>query len=315
MRRRGDRSRSRAGALVFSALLAFAASPGVGLAEDESPAPKPPNPIMIVLEGGEELQVVRVERTNQDNLLAILTTGQRRFVPIHRVRSIRDETGSERSDDVIRRYVKLDLGLAMDPGRRRRASLLRGFPLPERTRFVVMELGYLHPTSTAKPGTNLTGYGVWQIAHLKNLNERFALGPALQVEVGGDEVRFDALARGRKWLSSDTSLELALGASVGTNRDGSNAVKSTAPAAVIQGTVNVRDLILLTAQGESFSREIPELADPFGGDPAAARTERGANVSLGVRGGGELGVLGTGVLVLIGATFVLWIASVAKSGS
>lgn len=315
MCRRSVRPRSRAGSLLVSGWLALAAAPGVALAVDASPVPKPPEPITIGLEGGEELQVVRVERTNQDNLLAILTTGKRRFIPIHKVRSIRDETGSERSDDVIRRYVKLDLGIAMDPERRRRSSVLRGFPLPERTRFVVMELGYLHPTSTSKPGTNLTGYGVWQTAFLKNVDERFALGPALQVEVGGDEARFDALVRGRRWLSSDTSVELALGASVGTNRNGSNAVKSTAPALVLQGTVNVRDLILLTAQGESFSRDIPEIADPFGRDPAPARTERGANLSLGVRAGGELGVLGTGVLVLTGVTFVLWIAALARSGS
>lgn len=315
MHRRAGGSRSWAPATLAAACFALAATPGTAFADDAPLARPSVDHIAIVLEGGEELRVVRVERANQDNLLTILTTGKRRFVPIHKVVSILDEAGAERRDDVVRRYVKLDLGLAMDPERRRRSSVLRGFPLPERTHYVVMELGYLHPTSTVKPGTNLSGYGVWQIAYLTNLNETFALGPALQVEVGGDEVRFDALARGRKWLSSDTSLELALGASVGTNRDGSNSVKSTSPAVVLQGAVNVRDLILLTAQGESYSRDIPPLADPFGGDPTPARTERGTNISLGVRGGGELGVLGTGVLVLVGATFVIWIAGIANSGS
>ncbi|HSQ60645.1 MAG TPA: hypothetical protein VLT84_09470 [Acidobacteriota bacterium] len=315
MRARAERPLSWAPSLLASVCFALAAGPVTAHAAG-APAARPSGDfIAIVLVGGEELDVVRVERANQDNLLAILASGKRRFVQIQKVVSIRDETGLERIDDVIRRYTKLDLGLAMDPERRRRSSVLRGFPLPERTRYVVMELGYLHPTSTAKPGTNLMGYGVWQVAYLTNWNEQFALGPALQVEAGGDEVRFDALARGRRWLSPDASVELSLGASLGTNRDGSHSVKSTSPALVLQGAVNVRDLILLTAQAESFSRDLPEIADPFGGDPAPARTERGTTISLGVRGGGELGVLGTGVLVLVGATFVIWIAALANSSS
>lgn len=270
-------------------------------------------PIEVRLEDGTIEHAVRVKRTSRESLLLVLTSGESRFVPVYRVRSIQDEKGRDRTREVMEGWNSLavtfrspgDSSSASKP--KKESRFLRGYPLPERRRYVVMEFGYMTPLSRAKQGREMSGYGVWQLAYLNNLNETYAIGPAIQAEYGGSEGRFSGMVRGRKWLSREASLELSLGASVGTRASAEESIRSTGPSIFLQGAANLNDAVILTVQAESFVRDYPAWYDTYPGSTRIGDTERGIQVLAGGRFGGALGVAaaGTGALIYVALIAIL----------
>ncbi|HEU4334604.1 MAG TPA: hypothetical protein VFT32_08940, partial [Candidatus Eisenbacteria bacterium] len=113
-------------------------------------------PIEVRLEDGTIEHAVRVKRTSRESLLLDLTTGENRFVPVYKVRSIQDEKGRDRTRDVLEGWNSLAVtswsqgDSSSAPKPKRESRFLRGYPLPERRRYVVMEFGYMTPLSRAK---------------------------------------------------------------------------------------------------------------------------------------------------------------------
>lgn len=307
-----QRLRVRDVAIVLFAVLTLHVGPTRGAGADSTPVAAGPADstgiaapdsgsvfYVVLLDKGEALVALHVKRTSRESLRVVLRSGEARFIPVHDVVSIADDKGGDRTREVMEGWDALEArgGYSVTP--KEPSRFLRGYPLPERSRYLVMEAGYYYPLSRAKAGRDLTGYGTLQAAYLINLNERYALGPAIQAEYGGSEGRFSAMARGRRWLSRRTSLELALGASIGTGGTADESIRSTSPSLFVQGAFNMSDLMHLTVQAETYSRDYPSWYVTYPGRAYPVETERGVQVLVGGKLGGALGAVGVGASALI----------------
>lgn len=311
-----DTSSAAAAAAIAAASDPAASDPA---AADSSGAPADTTTARLYyvrLDNGEELQAARVRRTSRENLLVMLLTGEKRLVPVYDVVSIEDDKGDDLTRDVMEGWTtvtaKPDSSWPASSKLKRPSHFLHGYPLPERSSYVVMELGYMVPLDRSKQGNTMSGYGVWQLAYLKNVNETYAIGPAIQAEYGGSEGRFSAMIRGRRWLSRTTSLEMGLGASVGTRASALESVRSTEPTIFLQGSVNVDDALMLMLQAETFKRDYPSWYDSYPGSNRIGDTESGIQVLAGGRLGGALGVAAAGIG---GVLYLGLIALIIASGA
>lgn len=309
---------SASAAAAIAPAVAPAASAATA-APDSSDAPADTTTVRfyhVRLDNGDELRAARVRRTSRENLQVMLLTGERRLVPVYDVVSIEDDKGKDRTRDVMEGWTtvtaKPDSTWPAASKLKRPSHFLHGYPLPERSSYVVMELGYMVPLDRSKQGQTMSGYGVWQLAYLKNVNETYAIGPAIQAEYGGSEGRFSAMVRGRRWLSRTTSLEMGLGASVGTRASAFESVRSTEPTIFLQGSVNVDDALMLMVQAETFTRDYPAWYDSYAGSNRVGDTESGIQVLAGGRLGGALGVAAAGIG---GVLYLGLIALIIASGA
>ncbi|HET9951822.1 MAG TPA: hypothetical protein VFS09_08520 [Candidatus Eisenbacteria bacterium] len=300
-------------AILFVLGAGLAAPPAHAASVDsiEVSSPRPARFVEIRLEHDRNLEALHVERRADGYLVVFLPSGSREFISIHKVRAILDPQGHDRTKDVLDRFQSLDAELPPPPDgaapdqpwgqpKQPKSNPFRGRPLPERKSFGVVEIGLMQPLTVAKEGKDLQWFALYQLGYMTNVNERIALGPAIQVEAGPEEIRGAAFLRCRRWLSREKSVEFALGGGSRTSSLAREAVRSTSAAVIAQGALNFRDLALLTLQAETYRRDAHATGAP-GSPPFEPEIhEQGVLVSIGARGGGEIGEAASIAAVIVG---------------
>lgn len=181
-----------------------------------------------------------------------------------------------------------------------------GGPLPECASFFIFELRGQAPF--AQTGRQVTqGLGPesnevfvydehayaptfgWELGYAWNLNQRYAAGATVGLEVGGPETRFYVRARGRRWLNPrlGLSLEVAPGVFVAANEYSDTGVGGTADV-----RINMQDRLALVVRYDVLKQnalQFPYLVDPGGVQHA---------FSVGAVLGSKPALLGTGGLGL-----------------
>jgi hypothetical protein len=204
-----------------------------------------------------------------------------------------------------------------DADGRQQVGCFRGRPLPACKSFWIFEMQgsspvaqtsrtirtYFDATRTGSPqefeydATAFTSVVEWNLGHMVNLGDKYALGGVVTVGSGNGDGLAGLKARVRRWLSSDLSVEAEAGA-LWSSPDGgirSNVVGGTAAL-----RFNVRD------QGAFFLRwdvlPLPEESS-FNGYLDPGGTQSG--LSVGVSAGSVPALIGTGAL---GVTMAILLA-------
>ncbi len=184
----------------------------------------------------------------------------------------------------------------------------RGRPLPACRSFWLIEMQGSTPlVQTTRRVTSDNGPGYvrdavesaleWNLGHMVNVSERYAIGGALIVGTGNGDPLTGIVARGRRWLTTDVSVEVETGVArrnAGDSNVGGISGLTTA------ARLNIRD------QGSFFVRwdalSLPEQNYPYNNyhDPGGIHH----GLSVGASAGSVPGLFATGGLGLVYAVLL-----------
>lgn len=173
---------------------------------------------------------------------------------------------------------------------------LHGAPPPACASFWIVELqaseGWLVSDQPGRPyRPDLTRYE-WNLGHLANLGDHWALGGTVSVGSGSDGIFTSARGRLRRWVSPDVSLELEAGLA---ESNGNGAWYPAITGGSVGLRFNIRDW------GSAFVRYDDFGAPPdslfLGPDRPRVPWSRQNVVQVGIALGGTAALAGTGVVV------------------
>jgi opacity protein-like surface antigen len=169
----------------------------------------------------------------------------------------------------------------------------RGKPLPDCETFVLTELGvYARLDDDATNAADNPLYFTLDLGLMKNIAPVAAVGLTAYGSAGDSHARVGARLRYRRWLSRDTSVDLAPGVIVYGSEDGG--YTHQAPGFVLGTSLNWRDWVALGLEVEhSRYRIVGYTPGPF----AAPERVSDTTWRLGGKLGSAPGVVGTAAIV------------------
>lgn len=195
-------------------------------------------------------------------------------------------------------------GTAANPQETRKC--FRGRPLPECRTFVLFELEYAHRLGGTDSqrrnnfsgydfsGPDLSGYLAVDVGRMTNTDSTHARGTSIHFGFNNEGIRYGIKARQRRWYGEGGTFDLSaglLGARV-PSRD----IPGPRPMAYgVTGSASVgfKDLVAISLSADAIR----------GGGSTRSALYGGANL------GSYPGLVGTGVLAILSAIFILAIAS------
>lgn len=184
---------------------------------------------------------------------------------------------------------------------------LHGSPLPTCSSFWLMELQvsdawYLRELPSGTYRGDGTQYE-WNLGHMKNIGDRWAVGGTLSLGSGSDGVFTGARGRVRRWLGPDVSVELEAGVAE-SNGGGGWYPSLTAPS--VGARFNIQDwgsvFVRYDALGEPADARI------FFPDAEPVEWGRQDAIRAGVGVGGKATLAVSGALVVAYAVLVALVA-------
>ena len=277
--------RARLALLVFGPLLAV-----LGVTVLARPAFAQPSAFTILLDDGTIVSAARVEAWPEELVRATLVDGSERFISTSKITSIIDDTGKDRTSDVLS-------GRRTDGESPSSSSLeaMHGFvfrprPLPVSKSYFIYNLGLSDRLGNDYSYQNDNTMLSLELGYMRNLTTKNALGFGVIGMMGDQVSKLAVRGRYRRWLTSGLGLDGALGLTVaGGDEYGSGPIFPGGIASVglqLEGTIGVT----LEVEQTRFSNPSNTYPD----------------VQTRIRGelGSGFGVLGTGALLVLGILFL-----------
>ena len=186
--------------ILVVALMLFSRIPGH--AASSLPIDPVPERIVVEKDDGTHIAVARVERWPGDFVRLISGTGGARYLPISTVRTIRDETGADVTERVLRGWEGFGtMPTAPQPSKR--------IPARYRQEFAMLQGGILGRTNppSGEPHAALA----IDLGTMRNLSTSLALGGTLGLVSDSDHLRIAAKPRLRQWLTNSVAFDVAPG--------------------------------------------------------------------------------------------------------
>jgi hypothetical protein len=274
--------------LLAPVMLAILFAPPLPSFADPSPA----DTFTVELEGDETKTVVKVEPWGEGTVALTAENGRVEYVPMYRIRSIRDRSGVDLAKRVTRDRATLPLP-PPQPGRdakRWKPFRLRAGPSSVCGSYLISDCGSLRGST----GRNASGDGLVLVEYGFARN----FGPDHSVGVTGfahflDSRSQDGLRlRFVQWLGSDLSLNLSPGIVLSGEQ---NNVEFLGPGFSAQGGLTVGGRIGLVVEVFTFGKR------EAGPGPNTILETHETAWHVGFKLGGELGLVGTLPALFVGA--------------
>ena len=245
------------------------------------------DPLQVILERGDTLQVRRIEPAPFDMLRITTLDGDFRYVPTVRIQAVIDVHGQDRTADVLGRRGTLRAE-EVPHSAHRHALCWRGHPAPECRSFLITEFGILgridnYPFQSGESRVAFT----FDLGWMKNVSDRDAVGFSGYAFASDPSARLGIRGRYRRWLSRNTSVDLSPGVLL-SGED--NIIDYDPPGLILGATLNGSDLVSLTVETE-YSR-----FKDYGDGPFNPKSRSDVSWRAGAKLGSGLGVAGAAAL-------------------
>jgi hypothetical protein len=191
--------------LLFAGTTMFFPAPAAAAPLSEAA----PELFTIHLTSGDSMRAVGVRPSSIDVVRVIGTDWTDRFMPTYRIQSVRDETGSDRTRDVIE--LRRSLGrvpTTIESARPPRPP--RYGPKSVTKSFGLTETGLFSRVGGDEDRKRSYG-GMFDVGRAYNVGERMSVGGTLFIGAGDDYAELGVRARMRYWLGSRSAIDFAPG--------------------------------------------------------------------------------------------------------
>jgi hypothetical protein len=270
--------RSCLGPLLFFAINAvfFAASPSAAPLSDAVP-----ELFTIHLTSGDSIRAVGLRPSSIDVVRVVGTDWTDRFIPTYRIQSVRDETGSDRTRDVIE--LRRSLGrvpTTIEPPRPPRPPHYG--PKSVTKSFGISETGIFSRVGGDEDRKRSAG-GMVDVGRGYNVGERMAVGGTLFIGGGDGYAEVGVRARMRYWLGAHSAIDFAPGIILAHEEPGM--AEGDGPGLIGEIAWSPVRIVSLGVQAFSVRRSSVH----FEGGPWYASVEEPGGRDTGIRFGLKLG--------------------------
>ena len=240
---------------------------------------------IVSLRHGEEIVAARAEYTGLDYVRIIHPDGQVSSIAAYRIRSIKDSEGTDWTGRVLDQRKAVGSAEGIPHLSTQQDFVLRGRPLAEAKGFAISQVGFLGRATDGPFHFDSKTLLTVDLGAMRNVSRRVALGGNLYVAGDDDHVHFGPKVRVRYWITRDLSADLA----PGLVWWGGTADDLEFPAWVGETSVNIDDILILTAEVESVRVR------------SNGSEKQETSLFLGGKIGGEGGLIGiaAGMFVLV----------------